>query len=221
MTDKNKKQGARFHKETFDKTTAERRQRVIDVAIAEFATKGYNATNINDIVKKAGISIGSMYSYFASKEDLFLAVVNTAYELLENVLKEVTARHTALFDILGAMLTASREYAIRYPELNQIYLDLSTQGLSQMAGRLSNKLETITISLYRDLLKKAKSEGVISRALDEGTAAFFIDNLIVMYQFSCSVDYYRERMKIFLGKEVFDLPEIEEAIMKLIRKAIE
>ena len=183
MTDKNKKQSTRFHKETFDKTTAERRQRVIDVAISEFATKGYNATNINDIVKKAGISIGSMYSYFASKEDLFLAVVNTAYDLLENALKEVTAKHTALFDILGAMLAASREYALKYPELNQIYLDLSTQGLSQMAGRLSNKLETITISLYRDLLKKAKSEGAIAKDLDEGITAFFIDNLIVMYQF--------------------------------------
>jgi AcrR family transcriptional regulator len=221
LAERVKMKDERFHKDTFDKTTAERRQKLIDVAVSEFAAKGYNATNINDIVKKAGISIGAMYSYFASKEDLFLAIVNKAYDLLEKALGDVAAENTELYGLLEGMLRASREYAEKYPELNQVYLDLSTQGLSQMAGRLSNKIESISSSFYIELLKKAKEEGVVAKDLDLPAAAFFIDNLIVMYQFSFSVDYYKERMKIFLGTDVMGVQELEQIIMGFIRKALE
>jgi TetR/AcrR family transcriptional regulator len=211
-----------FHKDTFDRTTAERRQRVIDVAVSEFAAGGYSATNINDIAKKAGISIGAMYSYFASKEDLFLAVVNSAYMLLETVLNEVRVKHTDIFEMLAGLLAASREYALRYPELNQIYLDLTTQGLSQMASRLSNKIESITVQLYRDVIREAKETSQIAQDVDEEAAALFIDNMFVMYQFSFSVDYYKERMKIFLGdKKSKDTAAVEKSIMGFIRKVLQ
>lgn len=216
-----KKPEMRFHKDTFDKTTAERRQRVIDVAISEFAARGYSATNINDIAKKAGISIGAMYSYFASKEDLFLAVVGSAYTLLEAVLNEARKKHTDVFELLAELLSASREYALKYPELNQIYLDLTTQGLSQMASRLSNTLETITVRMYCDVISTAKKAGQISPKVDERTAAFFIDNMLMMYQFSFAVDYFKDRMRIFLGGEKLDDPaSVEQSIMCFIRSAL-
>lgn len=216
-----KKPEVRFHKDTFDKTTTERQQRVIDVAVSEFAARGYSATNINDIAKNAGISIGAMYSYFASKEDLFLAVVNSAYTLLETVLNEARVKKTDCFELLEELLMASREYAARFPELNQIYLDLTTQGLSQMAARLSNKLETITVNMYRDVIQQAKQTGQISPDVDTEAAAFFIDNLFMMYQFSFSVDYFKDRMRIFLGEEKSGDPAaVEKNIMSFIRKAM-
>ena len=216
-----KKPEVRFHKDTFDKTTTERQQRVIDVAVSEFAARGYSATNINDIAKKAGISIGAMYSYFASKEDLFLAVVNSAYSVLETVLNEARVKKVDFFELLEELLAASREYAARFPELNQIYLDLTTQGLSQMASRLSNKLETITVNMYRDVIRQAKHDGQISSDVDTEAAAFFIDNLFMMYQFSFSVDYFKDRMRIFLGEEKSDDPAaVEKNIMNFIRKAM-
>jgi TetR/AcrR family transcriptional regulator len=216
-----KKTDTKFHKDTFDKTTAERRQKVIEVAISEFSANGYNATNINDIARKSGISIGAMYSYFASKEDLFLAIVNNAYILLETTLKAVSNKSSDIFEIFEGMLAASREYAIKYPELHQIYLDMTTQALSKMAGRLSTQIEPITVHLYKDILKQAKSEGKIRQDIDEELTAFCIDNLFVMYQFSFSADYYKERMKIFLGEEKLgDIHASEQKIMTFIRKAL-
>lgn len=216
-----KKQEVRFHKDTFDKTTAERRQRVIEVAVSEFAARGYSATNINDIARKAGISIGAMYSYFASKEDLFLAVVNSAYTLLETVLNEARVKETDFFRLLESLLAASREYALSNPELNQIYLDLTTQGLAQMALRLSNKLETVTVHMYRDVIRQAKQTGQIPSGIEEEAAAFFIDNLFMMYQFSYSVDYFKDRMRIFTGDTHSDPAALEKSIMGFIRKALQ
>ena len=53
---------------------------------------GDYATNINTMAEKANISIGSMYSYFASKEDLFLAIVDEGLALfyLDNLNDRIT-----------------------------------------------------------------------------------------------------------------------------------
>lgn len=48
-----------------------RRQQILEAATAVFSDKGYHATTIRDIVERAGVSVGSFYFYFASKEDLY------------------------------------------------------------------------------------------------------------------------------------------------------
>ncbi|HOM88904.1 MAG TPA: TetR/AcrR family transcriptional regulator, partial [Spirochaetota bacterium] len=52
------------HKETFERISPEKRDRIITIATKEFAKNGFKGANINIIAKKAGISIGSMYNYF-------------------------------------------------------------------------------------------------------------------------------------------------------------
>ena len=212
----------KFHKDTFDKTTEDRRQKVLEVAIAEFASKGYSATSINVIARKAEISIGAMYSYFASKEDLFLTIVNNAYLLMEKILKDVVTNSSDVFDCIETMLATSRTFAIEYPQLNQIYLDITTQALSGMALRLSNKLEIITPQVLSNVIKQAKIDGKVSEDIDERVVSYCIDNIFMMYQFSFSSDYYKERLKIFVGEEKLnDIKSVEESIMKFIRTALE
>ena len=52
-----------------------RPQEVIDAALALFAEFGYAQTRLDDVAARAGISKGTVYLYFASKQDLFEAVV--------------------------------------------------------------------------------------------------------------------------------------------------
>lgn len=211
----------KFYKSAFEKTTEDRRKKIFDVALGEFAVNGYNATNINVIAKKSGVSIGAMYSYFASKEDLFLSIVDKGFDILESALKEVNIEDGDIFDFYRRLLNTTRNYVINYPEFNQIYLDITTQGLSSLSNRLSNKLEAITAELYRNIIKKARQSGVISRDIDERMVSFCLDNLLVMFQFSFTSDYYRERMKIFLGDEAVKKSEdIIDGIMAFVRKAL-
>jgi len=39
-----------------------------------FARQGYHATSMDDVVRESGLSVGAIYSYFPSKEDLFLSL---------------------------------------------------------------------------------------------------------------------------------------------------
>jgi AcrR family transcriptional regulator len=60
---------------TLKPRSADKREEVLDIATEIFRVKGYEGTSINVMARDAGISKESIYRYFGSKEDLFLAVV--------------------------------------------------------------------------------------------------------------------------------------------------
>jgi TetR/AcrR family transcriptional repressor of mexJK operon len=55
--------------------SVDKREEVLDIASENFLSKGFDGTSINVMAREAGISKESIYRYFGSKEDLFLAVV--------------------------------------------------------------------------------------------------------------------------------------------------
>ena len=70
----------------------ERRSRIMETALDLFARKGINKTSSNEIAQKAGVSIGTFYSYFENKKTLFL-------EILENHLENfITGIYTLQTD---------------------------------------------------------------------------------------------------------------------------
>jgi AcrR family transcriptional regulator len=204
----------KYYKPTFEKIPQEKRKRIVDAAISEFAANGYNATSINIIAKKAGISIGSMYSYFDSKESLFMTLLDHGYKLLNEALSAVVEQQGTVYDKLKTMLKISHEYAVQYHEINQIYIDISTEGLSHLANEMSLKMESNTAALYHQFIDLAKQEGLISNEIDTGIAAFCLDNIIMMTQFSYASAYYRERMKCYINIDTIE--NDDEIISKII-----
>lgn len=66
------------------------RERLIDAAKAEFLRCGYLKASLRVMAREAGVSTGSVYHFFGSKEALFHAVVDSAAEALRRVLTEGT-----------------------------------------------------------------------------------------------------------------------------------
>ena len=54
--------------QTFFNLPTAKRERSLEVALEEFASKDYNSASISHIVRKTGIAQGSLYQYFAKKE---------------------------------------------------------------------------------------------------------------------------------------------------------
>jgi len=61
-------------------TAAERREHVLDAAIAEFAASGYHAASTTAIARRAGISQPYIYALYRNKHDLFLAAYHHVAE---------------------------------------------------------------------------------------------------------------------------------------------
>ena len=58
-------------KDTFFNLPTEKRDKIIDAAIEQFAELHYSKVTVDQIVKSAGIPKGSFYQYFENKDDLF------------------------------------------------------------------------------------------------------------------------------------------------------
>src|SRR5690348_1202063 len=51
---------------------------ILDAALTCFAERGFAATRLDDVAKRAGITKGTLYLYFPNKEEVFKAVVRQA-----------------------------------------------------------------------------------------------------------------------------------------------
>lgn len=57
----------------------ERRKQILDAALTVFSGKGFHATNVSDVAAEAGVSQGTIYWYFESKDELFHAALLSAF----------------------------------------------------------------------------------------------------------------------------------------------
>ena len=57
---------------------AERRQAIIDAALDEFIARGFTATRLDDVAKRAGVAKGTIYLHFKDKESMFEELIRTA-----------------------------------------------------------------------------------------------------------------------------------------------
>jgi AcrR family transcriptional regulator len=58
--------------------TAERRAAIIEAALDEFVARGFTATRIDDIARRAGVGKGTIYLHFKDKESMFEELIRTA-----------------------------------------------------------------------------------------------------------------------------------------------
>ncbi len=70
-------------KEEKDNRIEERRVQILDAATIAFARKGYYSTTMDDIVAESDLSKGTLYIYFKSKKEIFLALCDRFTEMLQ------------------------------------------------------------------------------------------------------------------------------------------
>lgn len=114
----------------------EMRSRIQTVALDLFDREGFANVSVEEIAQAAGCSVGNIYHYFKSKDELAIQVtdhVDEAYEVLEKAYLADTDRtgHARLLDFIGQSLRISVEdpvlykafiHALRYPEQSVLKL---------------------------------------------------------------------------------------------------
>ena len=91
----------------YQRRKEDRPQEITEAAFSVFAEKGYAATRVEEVAKRAGVSKGLMYLYFKTKEELFKAVVKSV----------VVRRVDALVDAVETTDKTSEQF-IRGPLLD-------------------------------------------------------------------------------------------------------
>ena len=188
------------YKEAFERASEERQELILETGIEEFSSKGYEKANINVIAKKCGISIGLMYKYFSTKEDLFITCLQRGMKIL--VKAEKVIRATCFHSKKNA------NYIKLYNEIGAI-------KNKAMVDILATAIEESTSQKYIKSITQALENGDVRSDLDPKLFAFFLDNLLTTLQFSYTCDYYRKRFEIYTGIDVNKMDD-EQVVSQLL-----
>jgi AcrR family transcriptional regulator len=107
---------------------ADNRERLIAAGYTILSEKGYEATTVKEVARVAGVSPGLFHYYFASKDELLLAVLREAGERYGRMMQELRATVPA-DHFLAAAFDALRERVKREPGWYRLHYELFALGL--------------------------------------------------------------------------------------------
>ena len=159
-----------------------RKQLILDAALAEFSARGYAATRIEDIAKRAGLSKGGFYAHYPSKEDVFSALLansivmpawdiegmikqcNNARELAECIVKALytALKHPRTMAILHLLLTNAQH-------LPEAAADWQRDAFQDICAQLEQLCSTaIHQGICRDSIVCRKTWMILSPLVHQG-----------------------------------------------------
>lgn len=165
------------------------RARIMAVATREFASKGYEGAGTDEIADRASINKRMIYHYFASKERLYLAVLENAY------LKARASEATLDLDRMEPLkaLQAFVEFTFDSFVQDRTFINLlATENLQK--AKVLKKSKSVSsfnspiIQAMGRILKRGEAQGVIRPGLDPlhlwitliGICYFFFSNIYTL-----------------------------------------
>lgn len=209
------------YKDAFERATDERKEKILEVGIEEFATLGYEKANINVIAENAGISIGMMYKYFDAKVDLFITCIQRGMTILDDAIDEIMNSSDKLIVKAEKLIRTTCAHSKKNSNYIKLYNEITSVKNDEIAKLLAKEIEGNTSKRYITAISQALANGDVRQDLDPRMLAFFLDNLLTSLQFSYTCDYYRERFEIYTGVNVDEMSEdqIVAQLLKFIESA--
>ncbi|MFC7440103.1 TetR/AcrR family transcriptional regulator [Laceyella putida] len=158
---------------------AERRQQIIEGAVRLFVEKGFHKTTTREIARECGLSIGTMYEYIQSKEDVLYLVCDDIHSDLENrLLEAVTESDTGIESLRKGLKQLFRVMEEMRPLVLLIYQETKSLPKDKMRYVLS-KEEEIT-GFFERILQKGLQDGTIR--IEPSSIKLMAHNIMVMGQ---------------------------------------
>lgn len=165
---------------TFDKLAEEKRARVLEESLREFAEHGYHQASINRIASRLAIAKGSFFQYFGSKEGLFRHLFSRALEQLKAPLKAIRDADDALpFDQrLRRVFVTGAAFARAHPLIWRVYRRMVAQDDFPLREPLLAQVRAEALTYFQELVQGALMRGELRQGLDPRAAAFLIEAVL-------------------------------------------
>ncbi len=138
----------------------EKRERIINAALEEFAQKGYKNASTNEIVKKANISKGLLFHYFSSKKSLYMFLFDYALDLfLNEIYSKLNYDKTDIIKRWRQIALLKIELIQKYPRIYDFVLSLAVEVDNEIKQELESRQKTIFVDATQRLLENVDSSG--------------------------------------------------------------
>ncbi len=156
-----------------EESKEDRRNFILSCAEEIVKTNGLSGLNIQSVAKKSGFATGTIYLYFANKEDLIAHLtLDSRKELLRIFEKSIVGEGLAMKQLSKVMEAFFHFYETRphYYELVSFFEKNTGLEEPEELELMSRKIN----QLVADILKKGKKQGHIRNDLDEMTFSFLL-----------------------------------------------
>lgn len=143
------------------------RQRILNVATQEFATKGYDGARVDDIMRVAKVSKNLIYHYFGSKERLFIAVLETAYQGMHDYHSTWSIDAASPADGIRKLVRSTFEYWEKSSEfIGLLNSENLHRGRHLRKSKLTKEGYSGLLEKLSELLKQGEKAGDFRPAVD-------------------------------------------------------
>lgn len=157
------------------------REALVDSAKDIFERDGFGA-RITDIAEHAGVAHGTFYTYFDSKEEIFLAV---SQELLEEFFPAAHARQPRARDAWTAIENANRQYLeayLRHGRLMVLWEEMP--GVSPGLSDLIDDARATVVDRTRRAILRLQDDGRADAGVDARYAAHALGGMVNRFAYS-------------------------------------
>jgi AcrR family transcriptional regulator len=148
-----------------------KRQEILQSAHVCFAEKGFEASTVDDIVARSGLSKGAIYNYFKSKDEIYLALMEgQTNDSGSKFAKAIAERETSL-EKLNYLIEAylnndpNDEENIGHAIVHYEFRLYSTRN-PKLKGLLTERYRNFFVSLLTGIIKEGQIAGEFNKELD-------------------------------------------------------
>ena len=163
-------------KPTFFNLPEEKREKIVNAAVDEFAEYGLENASTNRIVENSGISKGSFYQYFEDKQDVFMHLLSVLEKEKKDYFagKHPPSTNLDTFEYFRWMMKAGMEFNSAYPRMTQaVSRVLLGEGL-YYGENFATYREKTTQALAM-MIQQAVERGEVDPSVDVELAVMVMD----------------------------------------------
>lgn len=134
----------------FDNLKTEKKERIINAALKEFAQSGYEKASTNGIIKEAGIAKGSLFNYFNNKKELYLFLLDYVTKIIDEIYSKADWNETDFFKRMSQIGCIKFEIYKKYPQA----FDFMKRAVSEGATEVRTEIEALIKNLISTGLER-------------------------------------------------------------------
>jgi AcrR family transcriptional regulator len=145
-----------------------RRRQIIEAAARQFGAKGLEpgAATIDDIAADAGLSKGSIYSYFKNKEELLAAIADAGVESDLSTFGRARDRSRSSWDAFWDVARQVWDTLLNPANKERVMLTFERMLVEARSGTLDRRYVDVPLNALAELLAGAQAEGRIAADID-------------------------------------------------------
>ena len=187
----------------------DKRDRILDAAVAVFADRGFFQSRVSDIADAAGVAGGTIYLYFKSKDDVLISLFEDRMDRIIQRVKSKLEEHGSSQAKLRVFIEQHLSMVETYPELAEVLIVELRQS-----SKFMREYRPTKFAEYLDLIESIVRDGIETEEFRSGLSPRLAKRLIFGALEEVSATWLGFRREG--AKSPFDLEEAADEITKVL-----